>query len=159
MTHSGSPGEVEPRKVIGRDGKTYDAKDANRPTPEVSNLDTLDGTLTATEGRRLTGEIRAHLHAMFAVVGGEIARARSNRISAAEIAGSLTIAMRETEGAQPEYLASFVRRVIYDPIINGVMADISDDPYRQYWDRETFRPLTDEDRQSQLDRITAAVTV
>ncbi len=125
----------------------------------MSNLDTLDGALAAAEVRRLHDEIIDNLEPVFGVIIQEIYRARSNKISAAEIVGALTIAMHETEVAGPEYKASFIRGAIYGPILNYVLADVSDAPYRPHWDHETFLPLTDEDRQWQLDCITFAVAM
>ncbi len=127
----------------------------------VANLatDANDVVMDAGEAEKLTDEIRESLRPVFTHVVNEIYCARSNKISAAEIAGALTIAMRRTEAAQPEYMASFVRGAIYGPILNYVLTDVSDDPYRQQWDHETFLPLTDEDRQWQLDCITYAVAM
>ena len=127
----------------------------------VANLatDANDVVLDAGEAEKLTDEILESLRPVFTHVVNEIYCARSNKISAAEIAGALTIAMHRTEAATPEYMASFVRGCIYNPLINYVLTDVSDDPYRQQWDHETFLPLTDEDRQWQLDCITYAVAL
>jgi len=119
---------------------------------KVSNLDS-----DTTEIQELHGQITVHLRDVFGVIVDEVYRARSNKISAAEIAGALTIAMHRTESDQPEYMASFVRGCIYNPLINYVLTTVSDDPYRRHWDHETFLPLTDADRQHQLECITYAV--
>ncbi len=134
---------------VGCDHKTVGSvRNGEVPHPQVSDLDTWGWD-----------QIDLHLRDVFGVIVEEIYRARSNKISAAEIAGALTIAMRRTEAAKPEYMASFVRGCIYNPLINYVLTDVSDDPYRQQWDHETFLPLTDEDRQWQLDCITYAVAL
>jgi len=127
----------------------------------VANLatDANDVVMDAGEAEKLTDEIRESLRPVFTHVVNEIYCARSNKISAAEIAGALTIAMHRTEATKPAYMARFVRGCIYNPLINYVLTDVSDDPYRHHWDHETFLPLTDEDRQWQLDCITYAVAM
>ncbi len=145
---------------VGCDHKTVGSvRSGEVPHSPVSDLDTDANVMDRESARRLTDDIIDNLEPVFGVIVEEIYRARSNKISAAEIAGALTIEMHETEAAGPEYRASFVRGAIYGPILNYVMTDVSDDPYRHHWDHETFLPLTDEDRQRQLDCITYAVAM
>jgi hypothetical protein len=140
---------------VGCDHKTVGSVRGEVPQSTVSKLDTD----AADDARELLDQIDVHLRDMFGCIVDEIYRARSNKISAAEIAGALTIAMHQTEADQPEYMASFVRGCIYKPLINYVLTTVSDDPYRHHWDHDTFLPLTDADRQWQLECVTYAVTM
>ncbi len=115
--------------------------------------------MSKEDAEQITDDIIGNLEPVFRSIIDEVYRARSNKISAAEIAGALTISMRRTDANQPDYMARFVRGCIYNPLIDYVLTDVSDDPYRHHWDHDTFLPLTDADKQHQLDCITYAVAL
>jgi len=97
-----------------------------------------------------------HVQAYLAAL--TIRNARGSGIPSADIAEALTAGMAQVEAEGPPERATFVRGIIFEPLLKFVAEVEADDEFRELWAERDFVPPTAEAKAWYLSEIVRHAT-